>query len=102
MKVLFVSFALTIISVAVNAQPTPSQSPAELAKQTLSKLTLERKVAQLVCVEIQGDATAGDPRMKQWLGLVKDYGIGGLVIYGGTARNAAIVINRLQEASTIP
>jgi beta-N-acetylhexosaminidase len=102
MKELFISFALTIVFVAVNAQPTPSQSPREVAKRTLTKLTLERKVAQLVCVEIQGDAAADDPRMKEWLSLVKDHGIGGFVIYGGTVRSAATVISKLQAASAIP
>src|SRR6478609_7730612 len=80
MKELFVSFALTILYVAVNAQATLVKSPGELAKRTLTELTLERKVAQLVCAEIDGDAAADDPRMKQWLSLVKDYGIGGFVI----------------------
>ena len=65
-------------------------------------MSLERKVAQLLCVEIYGDAPADDPRMKQWMSLVKDYGIGGFVIYGGTAKSAAALINKMQAASSIP
>lgn len=86
---------------SIAQQPVP-ESPQSKAKKTLSGLTLEKKVAQLICAEISGDAAASDPRMKQWVTLAKDYGIGGFVIYGGTARGAATVINKLQEASAIP
>src|SRR5690349_9598804 len=102
MKKLFLVFAFAIFSVTVKAQPSVSESPRVRAKKVLTGLTLERKVAQLVCVEIRGDAAADDPHIKKWLSLVRDHGIGGFVIYGGTARNAAVVINKLQAASAIP
>ncbi|MGC3945235.1 MAG: glycoside hydrolase family 3 N-terminal domain-containing protein [Chryseolinea sp.] len=89
------------------AQPSPVKQPAvetpkTKAKKTLATLTLERKIAQLMCVEISGDPSADDPRMTQWMALVKDHGIGGFVVYGGSARTAATTINKLQEASSIP
>lgn len=87
---------------AVVLAQQPSETPEVLAKKTLSSLTLERKVAQLICAEIRGDASSDDPRVNAWLNLVKNHGVGGFVIYGGQARNAAILLNKLQQASAIP
>ncbi|MEJ1241489.1 glycoside hydrolase family 3 N-terminal domain-containing protein [Chryseolinea sp. T2] len=102
MKKRILLLASALIYLNVYAQQPAVESPRAKAKKTLAGLSLERKVAQLLCVEISGDAAADDPRMKNWLSLAKDHGIGGFVIYGGTARNAAMVINKLQEAAAIP
>ena len=108
MKKWTVLFASTIVVINVWAQqsgvqkPTQAESPQARAKKTLSALTLERKVAQLICVEISGNAATDDPRVKQWVSFAKDHGVGGFVIYGGTVRSAATLINKLQEASSIP
>jgi beta-N-acetylhexosaminidase len=102
MKKRIILFALCVWAGLVNAQQPVKETPQSKAKKALAGLSLDRKVAQLMCVEISGDAAADDPRMKQWISLVKDYGIGGFVIYGGTAQNAATLINKMQAASDIP
>ncbi|MFA6126033.1 MAG: glycoside hydrolase family 3 N-terminal domain-containing protein [Bacteroidales bacterium] len=73
------------------------------AKKTLDGLTLEKKVAQLVCTDITGVYLADDdPRMQFWLKLAREYGIGGFVLYGGTPDHVALLLNRLQQAAEIP
>ena len=74
-----------------------------LALKTLVSLTLEKKAAQLVCVEISGNYLPDDdPKLKSWMGLARDYGIGGFVIYGGTPHSVGIILNKLQQAAAIP
>lgn len=102
MKKYIIFFALVAWSGLTNAQQPVSETPQSKAKKTLTELSLDSKVAQLICAEISGDASAEDPRMKIWMSLVKDHGIGGFVIYGGTAKSAATLINKLQAASAIP
>lgn len=109
MKKRFAFFALAVISFSAvaqqsvtSAQQTVTETPQSRARKTLASLTLERKVAQLICVEINGDATDNDPRFIKWSSLVKDYGIGGFVVYGGTVQSAASLINKMQAISAIP
>ncbi len=87
----------------VSAQKKNPDEIAELTKKTLSGLSLEKKVAQLVCAEISGNYISDDdPKFQLWLRLARDHGIGGFVIYGGTPHSAGILLNRLQQASAIP
>jgi beta-N-acetylhexosaminidase len=73
------------------------------AKATLSSLTLEKKVAQLICMDISGNYLPEDnPRFESWLRLAGQNGIGGFVLYGGTPDNVALLLNRLQQQAEIP
>ena len=73
------------------------------AEQTLSDLSLEEKIGQLICVDITADYIAeDDPRFQNWVGLARDYGIGGFVLYGGTPRDVAHILNRLQKEAKLP
>lgn len=92
-------FALLCIS---KAQQPAAEDPASLARKALASLTLERKAAQLVWAEISGQLPDDDPRVQQWMNMVKDHGIGGFVIYGGTPERAAALLNKLQQTSAIP
>lgn len=92
---------IAVSSVAI-AQQAPIESPSSRAKRTLAGLSLDKKVAQLICVEIRGDVAANDPKIKLWTSLAKDHHIGGFVIYGGSAESAAALINKLQAVATIP
>ncbi len=97
MKISLIFLAFFVFHKTI-AQETPTQK----AKRTLAALSLEKKVAQLVCAEINGAYIADDdPRLANWLDLVNK-GIGGFVIYGGTPQSAALLLNKLQRASTIP
>ena len=73
------------------------------AKKTLAGLSLERKVAQMICAEVRGEFTAqDDPRYQTWLRLVRDEEVGAVVLYGGTPQDTAALLNRLQRAAALP
>ncbi len=70
---------------------------------TLAGLTLERKIAQLVTADIAGGYIADDdPRLARWTSLARDHGLGLFVFYGGTPRDVARVLNRLQKEAAVP
>ena len=70
---------------------------------TLARLPLERKIAQLVCADLAGSYIADDdPRLLRWQALARDPGLGMFVFYGGTPRDVARLLNRLQGASELP
>jgi beta-N-acetylhexosaminidase len=92
---------------ASNATPTLemnlSDEGAAWATETLAGMTLEKKIAQLVTADIAGGyIAAGDPRLERWLALARDHGLGMFVLYGGTPRDAAHLLNRLQRAADVP
>ncbi|UCE41811.1 MAG: glycoside hydrolase family 3 C-terminal domain-containing protein [Candidatus Aminicenantes bacterium] len=73
------------------------------AEQTLSDLSLEEKIGQLICVDITADYIAeDDPRFQSWVRLARDYGVGGFVLYGGTPRDVAFLLNSLQNEAELP
>jgi beta-N-acetylhexosaminidase len=80
----------------------PDKAAEMWAEQTLSQMPLEEKVAQLVFVDITGGyVTEADSRLQQWVQLVRS-GVGGMVLYGGTPRDVAALLNRLQKEASIP
>ncbi len=89
--------------------PAPSllQAPtAEMegwVEETLAALSLEEKVGQLICSDIYGDYRADeDPDLQRWVGLARDHGLGMFVLYGGTPRDVARLLNRLQRKARVP
>jgi beta-N-acetylhexosaminidase len=86
----------------VHIQGIPDEAQ-KWANETLAKLTLEKKIGQMVCTDIAGGYIADDdPRLKQWVRLARDYGVGGFVLYGGTPRDVAHLLNRLQKVAELP
>lgn len=87
-----------------DGQNTASVAGAQTwAEQTLSGLSLEEKIGQMICADIRADYIAEDgPRFQNWVRLARDYGIGGFVLYGGTPRDVAHILNRLQKEAEIP
>ncbi len=76
---------------------------ARWVDETMSRLSLEQKIAQMITVEAGGIYVSDDdPRRQRWLHLVRDLGVGGVVLYGGTPRDVARLTNALQEAATVP
>ena len=72
-------------------------------EETLAGLTLEEKVGQLICSDISGGyISEDDARMEGWLRLARDHGLGMFVLYGGTPRDVAHLLNRLQAEAEIP
>lgn len=103
------SVIATVVAIAASLSagaPLAAQSADEdtaWVERTIASLSLERKIAQLMCTDITGTYVAdADPRMQRWLSLAGDHGIGMFVLYGGTPRDVAHLLNRLQERSEIP
>ncbi len=81
----------------------PHDEAERWAAATLGTLSLEQKVAQMICEQIRGEfVPESDERFQYWLKLARDYGIGGFVLYGGTPFDSAALLNRLQRAARIP
>lgn len=81
----------------------PPDEAEQWAEKTLAGLTLERKIGQMICAEIAGGYIAeSDPRLQQWIRLARDYGVGMFVLYGGTPRDVAHLLNRLQKEAELP
>lgn len=73
------------------------------AEQTLSGMTLEQKIGQMICADITADYITEDhPAFQNWVRLARDNGIGGFVLYGGTPRDVAHILNRLQMEAELP
>ena len=94
---------------AAGSFPAPALSQsltddhAAWVQKTLAGLTLEKKIAQIVTVDVVGGyITDDDPRLARWLALARDNGVGMFVFYGGTPRDVARLLNRLQKAAEIP
>ncbi len=83
---------------------TASHEDAEKwASDTLASLSLEKKVAQMICEQMRGEYAAEDSdQYRTILRLVKDYGLGCIVLYGGTPQDTAGLLNRLQKESELP
>jgi len=76
---------------------------AAWADKTLAGLSLEKKIGQIICADLAGGYIADDdPRMQQWVRLARDHGLGMFVFYGGTPRDVAHLLNRLQKEAVIP
>lgn len=88
---------------AAAALTAPAAEAEAWAAETLAGLTLERKIGQMISAEMRGEFIAeDDPRYLKWLALVRDHGVGTLVLYGGTPLDTASLLNRLQKASDLP
>ena len=81
-----------------------SQEEAEAwAVKTLESLSLEQKAAQMLFEVLDTSYMAEDhPRFQYFVELVRDHGLGGFVLSGGTPQDAAHMLNRLQREAAIP
>jgi beta-N-acetylhexosaminidase len=99
-------FLVTLFSASARGQAPAMASHEEAvawAGQSLSKMTLEKKIGQMICAEVAGGfITADDPRLQQWVRLARDYGVGMFVLYGGTPRDVAHLLNSLQKEAALP
>jgi beta-N-acetylhexosaminidase len=70
---------------------------------TLGSLSLAQKIGQMITAEIAGGYLSDeDPRLARWISLAREVGVGGFVLYGGTRRDVARLLNLLQRQSAIP
>lgn len=99
----FLAFAPLGRAEAQTLRPRATAADSAWVERTLRSLSLEQKVAQLVVAELAGGYVSdSDPRMRRWIGLARDNGIGSFVFYGGTPRDVAALLNKLQRAARIP
>ena len=96
-------FCLLSILAACTPSPTPTTPGGDdWSRRTLSGMTLEQKVAQLVCTDISGAyLPEDDPKFQSWLALARE-GVGGFVLYGGTPAEVTRLLNRLQKEAAVP
>jgi beta-N-acetylhexosaminidase len=88
---------------AATIAPVSPEEAQRWADETLRGLTLERKIGQMICEQMRGEYRPDDdPQFVRWLSLVKDYGLGGFVLYGGTPHDTARLLNRLQKEASVP
>ncbi len=82
---------------------TDAQEADRWAAETLARLPLEKKIGQMICPDIAaGYITDDDPRLAGWIRQARDLGVGMFVLYGGTPRDVAHLLNRLQKEAAIP
>ncbi|MGH7444000.1 MAG: glycoside hydrolase family 3 N-terminal domain-containing protein, partial [Longimicrobiales bacterium] len=104
--------ALVVTLAACASQPPPSR-PAPVAtavpdstawvQQTLARLSLEQKIGQMIVVRVPGDfANINGPEFQQAETLVRDLGVGGLVVGLGSPTEAAVKLNALQSRADVP
>jgi hypothetical protein len=81
---------------------TEAQEAVRWAAGTLAGLSLEKKIGQMICPDITaGYVSDDDPRLAGWLRQARDLGVGMFVLYGGTPRDAAHLLNALQKDASI-
>jgi beta-N-acetylhexosaminidase len=101
-RVIAAVWCLAIARAPLAAQQRVADDSAWV-ERTLAGLTLERKIGQLIASDLAGGYVAeGDPRLARWIQLARDHGVGTFVFYGGTPRDVAHLLNRLQKESALP
>lgn len=79
------------------------QEAENWAEEILASLSLEKKIGQMICEQMRGEYVAEkNPKLEYLLKLVKEYGVGSFVLYGGTPHDTARLLNRLQRESELP
>jgi len=107
-KHIMIVFSLIILSgscAKVVVKPDLTLGPAEMrwAKKTLSKMTLEQKIGQMVACRYSGNFVNRNSEYFQNLKtLIVEHKIGGLIIFGGEVYESAILTNSFQELAKIP
>ncbi|MBP1768847.1 MAG: nagZ, partial [Candidatus Aminicenantes bacterium] len=105
-RIAFVSAVFILIALGAAfslSGQAPLDEASAWARKTLAGLSLEKKIGQIVCSDISGGYIAeADPKLEQWVRLARDHGLGMFVLYGGTPRDVAHLLNRLQKEAEIP
>ncbi len=101
---LIVGGVLAIPSCSSESTPSLAQQPdTAWVEQTIAGLTLEEKVGQIICSDIDLRVEgAVDSNLDRWVQLARDFGLGMFVLYGGTPSMVASLLNQLQGEAEIP
>ena len=97
-------FAVLLSSCSSPSPPSLSQhADSAWVEQTLAGLTLEQKIGQLVCSDIDLRVeNAIESNLDRWVSLARDRGLGMFVLYGGTPGTVTSLLNQLQGEAEIP
>jgi beta-N-acetylhexosaminidase len=80
-----------------------TQSGLRWVHKTLNRMTLEEKIGQLISCRFSGHFyNLESPAVQRLETLVKEQKVGGMIIFGGEAFEAAYLINWIQEKSDTP
>ena len=95
--------ALALAACAPNPRPGATVPDDAWAASTLRALTLEEKAGQLIVPVFRGYHAHPDSPLAQKLeGLVRDLGVGGLILSRGDPLETVGTINRLQRIAKVP
>jgi beta-glucosidase-like glycosyl hydrolase len=103
-----VVFAIIVLSVTcakVVIKPDLTLGPSEMrwAKKTLSRMTLEEKIGQMVACRYSGNFVNKNSETFQNLKtMIVEYKIGGIIIFGGEVYESAVLTNSFQELAEVP
>jgi len=103
--VLIIVLIIAFSSKAVTNKPLLyfGQEEAEWVKETMTSMTLEEKIGQMVACRYYGYFVNLDSEyVKEIESLIVENKVGGLVIYGGNVFETAYLTNTLQNKSKIP
>ena len=92
-------FSIIIISM-INGQTDSTDLAENWAKATLSKMSLDEKIGQLMWIRAHSDL--GPDHIAKVEKLIKDHHVGGLTFFQGTPEKQIELINRYQKISKIP
>lgn len=84
-------------------EPAPESGGGSWAETVLEGMTVRQKAAQLMMPWILGDfspeGSAGAERVQR---MIREHGIGGVIVSLGSPTEVAVKLNRLQELSEVP
>lgn len=100
LKTTICAILVFLTSIPDLAAQGPSSGFTSRAEKRLSEMTLDEKIAQLLIIRIQPEAT--EAYYREVTGLVGRCQVGGVCFFKGGPTREAILTNRLQSVSKVP
>lgn len=104
-----VAVSIVVLGMSCSRSRVPSTAPGlsggdpGWVARTLKTMTLEEKVGQLITPRFaQAFLGADSDTLKEYESLVRDRGIGGIILSAGEPYETAILLNRLQRLAKVP
>ncbi len=104
-----VAVSIAVLGVSCARTPGPATAPSLSAgdpgwvARTMKRMTLEEKIGQLVTPRFsQAFLGADSDALKEYESLVRERGIGGIILSAGEPYETAILLNRLQRLAKVP
>ncbi len=104
-----VAVSIVVLGVSCARTPGPAMAPSLSAgdpgwvARTMKRMTLEEKIGQLITPRFsQAFLGADSDALKEYESLVRDRGIGGIILSAGEPYETALLLNRLQRLAKVP